>query len=97
VAIAAGIGVGVTSSVVPYVCDQLAMARLPRERYSLMVSLLPATATVVGLVVLGQTPTARQLLGISLIVAALGLHQDGRDARQARQEPELAPPALSSG
>jgi inner membrane transporter RhtA len=97
VAIAAGIGVGVTSSVVPYVCDQLAMARLPRETYSLMVSLLPATATVVGLVVLGQTPTARQLLGISLIGAALGLHQDGRGARHSRAEPELRPPALNSG
>jgi inner membrane transporter RhtA len=76
VALGAGIGVGITSSVVPYVCDQLAMARLRRETYSLMVSLLPATATVVGLVVLGQTPTARQLLGISLIVAALAVHRE---------------------
>ena len=59
VALAAGVGVGVTSSVIPYVCDQLAMARLARATYSLMVSLLPATATVVGLVVLGQTPTPR--------------------------------------
>ena len=45
VAIAAGIGVGVTSSVIPYVSDQLAMARLSRATYSLMVALLPATAT----------------------------------------------------
>ncbi|MFB4305691.1 hypothetical protein [Actinomadura sp. GTD37] len=30
VVLAAGIGVGVTSSVIPYVCDQLAMARLSR-------------------------------------------------------------------
>jgi inner membrane transporter RhtA len=76
VAIGAGIGVGITSSVVPYVCDQLAMARLPRETYSLMVSLLPATATVVGLVVLGQTPTARQLVGILLVVTALAVHRE---------------------
>jgi inner membrane transporter RhtA len=76
VALGAGVGVGVSSSVIPYVCDQLAMARLPRETYSLMVSLLPATATAVGLVVLGQTPTARQLLGISLIVVALALHRE---------------------
>jgi inner membrane transporter RhtA len=75
-ALGAGIGVGVTSSVIPYVCDQLAMARLTRETYSLMVSLLPATATVVGLVVLGQTPTMRQLLGVSLVVAALALHRE---------------------
>ena len=41
VALAAGIGVGIASSVIPYVCDQLAMARLTRSAYSLMVSLLP--------------------------------------------------------
>jgi len=76
VALAAGAGVGISSSVIPYVCDQLAMARLPRESYSLMVSLLPATATVVGLVVLGQAPGARQLAGVSLIVAALALHRE---------------------
>ena len=44
----AGIGVGVTSSVIPYICDQLAMARLPRATYALLVSLPPATATAMG-------------------------------------------------
>ena len=57
--LAAGIGVGVASSVVPYVFDQLAMARLSRSTYSLLVSLLPATATVIGVVVLAQVPTKR--------------------------------------
>ena len=52
IALAAGLGVGIASSVVPYVFDQLAMARLRRATYSLMVSLLPATATVIGVVVL---------------------------------------------
>ena len=56
VAIAAGIGVGVSSSVIPYVADQLALARISRATYALMVSLLPATATVIGIVVLGQLP-----------------------------------------
>src|SRR5215213_7863895 len=53
VALLAGAGVGISSSVIPYVADQLAMRRLPRATYALMVSLLPATATVVGVVVLG--------------------------------------------
>jgi len=39
-----GVGVGVSSSVIPYVADQLALARLPRATYALLVSLLPATA-----------------------------------------------------
>jgi inner membrane transporter RhtA len=76
VAIAAGVGVGISSSVIPYVCDQLAMARLRRETYSLMVSLLPATATVVGLVVLGQVPSVRELAGVCLVVAAVAVHRD---------------------
>ena len=56
-----GIGVGVCSSVIPYVTDQLAMARLPRATFSLMLALLPATAAVIGLIVLGQVPTPAML------------------------------------
>ncbi len=88
VAIAAGIGVGITSSVIPYVCDQLAMTRLSRSTYSLMVSLLPATATVIGIVVLAQIPSARQVFGVVLVVVAVGLHRDragaGEDAARTR-------------
>src|SRR5438046_2835567 len=61
VAIGAGIGVGVSSSVIPYVFDQLAMARLARATYALFVALLPATATVVGVIVLRQLPTALEV------------------------------------
>jgi inner membrane transporter RhtA len=76
VAIAAGIGVGVSSSVIPYVCDQLALARMQRATYALMVSLLPATATVIGIVVLGQLPTAVEVLGVALVVAAVAVHTE---------------------
>jgi inner membrane transporter RhtA len=76
VVLAAGIGVGVASSVVPYVFDQLAMARLSRAGYALMVALLPATATVIGVVVLAQIPTRVELLGVTLVVAAVALHRE---------------------
>jgi inner membrane transporter RhtA len=76
VALAAGVGVGVASSVIPYVCDQLAMAKLSRATYSLMVSLLPATATVIGIVVLDQVPSAVEVIGVALIVAAVAIHRD---------------------
>lgn len=89
VALGAGVGVGVTSSVIPYVCDQLAMARLARATYSLMVSLLPATATVVGLVVLGQTPAPRQLLGVSLVVVALAAHEERERSAVAGQATDV--------
>ena len=76
VALLAGIGVGISSSVIPYVCDQLAMARLSRATYSLMVSLLPATATVVGIVVLAQIPSSAEIVGVGLVVAAVALHRE---------------------
>jgi inner membrane transporter RhtA len=71
----AGIGVGVSSSVIPYVCDQLAMARMARATYALLVSLLPATATVIGAVVLGQLPMPAEVAGIGLVVAGTALHR----------------------
>lgn len=40
-------------AVIPYVTDQLAMARLPRATFALMLAILPATATGIGLVVAG--------------------------------------------
>jgi len=75
-ALAAGIGVGVSSSVIPYVCDQLAMARLGRGAYALMVSLLPATATVTGIVVLVQIPSLIEIAGVALVVIGVGLHRE---------------------
>ena len=85
VALAAGIGVGVASSVIPYLCDQLAMARLERATYALLVSLLPATATVIGVVVLGQVPSGAELGGIALVVAGVAAHRE-----RSRQAPKVA-------
>jgi inner membrane transporter RhtA len=76
VALAAGIGVGVSSSVIPYVSDQLALARMKRATYALMVSLLPATATVIGIVVLAQLPTLVEVAGVALVVAGVAVHRE---------------------
>ncbi len=78
VALLAAVGVGVSSSVIPYVCDQLAMARLARGTYALLVSLLPATATVIGIVVLAQVPTVAEVVGVALVVAGVAVHRDHR-------------------
>jgi inner membrane transporter RhtA len=75
VALLAGIGVGISSSVIPYVFDQLAMARLPRATYALLVSLLPATAAVIGVVVLGQVPSIAEAAGVMLVIAGVALHR----------------------
>jgi inner membrane transporter RhtA len=72
---AAAIGVGVSSSVIPYVCDQLAMARLPRASFALLLSLLPASAAVVGFLVLAQAPSWIEVLGLALVIAGVALHR----------------------
>jgi inner membrane transporter RhtA len=79
VALLAGLGVAVTSSVIPYVCDQLAMARMPRATYALLVSLLPATATVIGIVVLGQIPSGIEVAGVALVVFGVAVHREPPD------------------
>ncbi len=75
VGLLAGVGVGVSSSVIPYVTGQLALARLPRASYSLLVSLLPATATVIGIVVLPQVPSPAEIAGVALVIAGVALHR----------------------
>ncbi|HEY3019996.1 MAG TPA: EamA family transporter [Solirubrobacteraceae bacterium] len=71
--LAACVAVGLAASVVPYALEQLAMRRLPRARFALLLSLLPATAAVVGAVVLGQVPSALEAAGIALVVVASSL------------------------
>jgi len=80
----AGAGVGVCSSVIPYVADQLAMARLPRATFSLMLALLPVFATVIGAIVLRQIPTVQDAVGIALVVLGVAMHQQERKQRGLR-------------
>jgi inner membrane transporter RhtA len=75
VLLSAAIGVGICSSVIPYVTDQLAMARLPRASFAMMLSLLPALATVIGIVVLRQVPTQPETLGIALVIGGVAAHR----------------------
>ncbi|KUM28075.1 hypothetical protein AU467_14200 [Mesorhizobium loti] len=75
----AAIGVGICSSVIPYICDQLAMARLPRASFALMLSLLPLTATLIGVVVLRQVPSLTDCFGIALVVAGVAMHKPAQE------------------
>ncbi len=103
VALAAGVGVGLSSSVIPYVTDQLAMAKLSRAAYALMVSLLPATATVIGVVVLAQVPSPAEVAGVALVVAGVALRREPVDrpdeglALPGASGPENVHPAASGG
>ena len=73
-----GLGVGVLSSVVPYVLDQVVLRRVGTARFAVLLALMPATATVVGLVVLAQLPGPAEALGIAAVVGAVALRsRDG--------------------
>ena len=72
----AGVGVGICSSVIPYVCDQLALARLPQATYALLLSLLPASAVIIGIVILHQIPTIVEIVGILLVAVGVLLHRE---------------------
>jgi inner membrane transporter RhtA len=98
VALAAGIGVGLCSSVIPYVSDQLAMRRLPRATYALMVSLLPATATVIGIAVLAQVPSWVEVAGVVLVIAGVAIHRQAPEPQPqgAPAEPAARPVPASA-
>ena len=71
----AGVAVGACSSVIPYVCDQLAMSRLPRASFALMLALLPATATMIGVMVLAQIPSGQDMIGVLLVMSGVAIHK----------------------
>ncbi|BBY27319.1 EamA family transporter [Mycolicibacterium sediminis] len=68
-----GTAVGVLSTAVPYALDQVVLKRIGRARFALLLALLPATAAVVGAVVLAQRPTVAEVFGIALVMAALAV------------------------
>jgi inner membrane transporter RhtA len=68
--------VGICSSVIPYVADQLVMARVPRATFSLLLSLLPAVATLVGALMLQQLLSLVELCGVVLVAAGIFLHRN---------------------
>lgn len=75
VLVLAGIAVGACSSVIPYVCDQLAMSRLPRASFALMLALLPATATLIGVMMLAQIPSGQDMIGVLLVMSGVAIHK----------------------
>lgn len=79
------LGVAVLSSVVPYAIEQVTLRRLSAATFAVMLALLPATATVIGLVVLAQVPTPADLAGLAAVSVAI--------AMTSRRPPTPAPAA----
>jgi inner membrane transporter RhtA len=51
------------------------MARLPRSTFALLLALLPATASLIGALVLRQIPAPIEMAGIALVIGGVLLHR----------------------
>ncbi|MCA2222279.1 EamA family transporter [Nonomuraea aurantiaca] len=65
-----GLGVGLLSSVIPYSLEMQALRRMPKHVFGILMSLEPAAAALVGLLVLSEMLHAQQWAAIICIVAA---------------------------
>lgn len=65
-----GLGVALLSSVIPYSLELEALRRIPPKVFGVLMSLEPAVAALVGLVVLGEILGPIQWVAVLLVVAA---------------------------
>lgn len=79
-----GLCIGLLSTAIPYVLDQLVLVQIGSAKFALLLALLPVTASLIGVVVLRQIPTVPEVAGIALVVVALLL--GARESPQTRAE-----------
>jgi inner membrane transporter RhtA len=68
--LAAGLGIGLLSSIIPYSLELEALRRIPPRVFGIWMSLEPAVAALVGLLLLGQALAAREWLAIGCVMLA---------------------------
>jgi inner membrane transporter RhtA len=79
-----GLCIGLLSTAIPYALDQLVLVQIGSAKFALLQALLPATAAVIGVVILRQIPTPLEVTGITLVVVALLL--SARESSETRAE-----------
>ena len=76
---------GVFSNAIGYGIDQYVLRRIPIRRFSVLLATLPVTAVFIGWLLLGQTPSGLDLVGISLVLVGVAVQE--RDEIVAVPEP----------
>jgi inner membrane transporter RhtA len=66
----AGVGVALLSSAIPYTLEMIALKGLPARTFGILMSLEPAVAALLGVVVLHELLSFRQWLAVALIIGA---------------------------
>jgi inner membrane transporter RhtA len=69
----------------------MAMQRLPRATYALFVALLPATAVIIGIIVLTQIPRPVEVAAVGLVIAGVLTHQEPDPNHQPTTKAQGAP------
>lgn len=88
-----GAGLALLLPVIPFSLELLALRRLTVAAFGTLMSLEPAIALIIGLLVLGQLPRVPAVIGILFVVAAgIGAERTG-----ARPPPPVARPPGQGG
>jgi len=66
----AGLGIALLSSAIPYSLEMYSLKHLPKQTFSILLSLEPAVGAVAGWLVLSEQLSSQQLCAIGLIMAA---------------------------
>lgn len=90
--VAAGVGLAVLLPVVPYSLELLALRRMAPTAFGTLMALEPAIGVVLGLVVLHQTLSPTEVIGILLVVVAGAAAQRGGPRRPTVVDGPTAPP-----
>lgn len=65
-----GVGIGILASAIPYALEMIALKAMPAKTFGLMMSLEPAVAALLGLVILHELLTPLQWLAVALVIIA---------------------------
>jgi len=69
-ALLVGAAVGMLSSAIPYTLEMEALRRIATNVFGVLMSLEPAMAALAGFIIIGQNLSAREVVGIALVVVA---------------------------
>jgi len=83
--VADGVAIGLLSSIIPYRLELEALRRIPARVFGIWMSLEPAVAALVGLVMLGQALAVREWVAVGCVMTACAgaARRSGRQAAQA--------------
>jgi inner membrane transporter RhtA len=84
--LATGLAIGLLSSIIPYTLELEALRRIPARVFGIWMSLEPAVAALVGLVMLGEALAVSEWAAIVCVMAACA--GAARGSARASQAPE---------